>query len=80
VIAARANPGSEPARRAAPSLPLAREAELRLLIKQRRLFACGIGFIDVALLASCPLLSGTSLWTRDRGLDAVASDLGVSFR
>jgi predicted nucleic acid-binding protein len=61
-----------------PSLPVAREDEVRLLIERRRLFGRGIGFVDVSLLASCLLASGTFLWTRDRALDAVASDLGLS--
>ena len=63
-----------------PSLPVAREDEVRMLIEQRRLFGRGIGFVDVSLLASCLLVPGTSIWTRDRKLDAVASDVGVSFR
>ena len=63
-----------------PSLPAAREDEVRMLIEQRRLFGRGIGFVDGSLLASCLLVPGTLIWTRDRKLDAVASDLGVSFK
>jgi predicted nucleic acid-binding protein len=38
----------------------------------------GIGYVDVHLLASA-LLSGTALWTRDKRLAAVATDLGIAF-
>jgi predicted nucleic acid-binding protein len=61
-------------------LPVARENEVRMLVEQRRLFGRGIGFVDASLLASCLLVPGTRIWTRDRKLDAVANDLGVSFR
>jgi predicted nucleic acid-binding protein len=63
-----------------PPLPAAREDEVRLLIEQRRLFGRGIGFVDVSLLASCLLVPETFIWTRDRRLDAVARDVGVSLR
>ena len=63
-----------------PSLPVAREDEVRLLIERRRLFGRGIGFVDVSLLASCLLVPGTFIWTRDRKLEAVASEVGVAFR
>lgn len=59
-------------------LPVAREDEVRVLIEARRLFGRGIGFVDAALIASCLLVPGTRLWTRDRKLDAVAADVGVS--
>ena len=69
--------GPEPARRTAVA-PGRREDEVRLLIEQRRLFGRGIGFVDVSLLASCLLVPGTCIWTRDRKLDAVARDVGVA--
>ena len=63
-----------------PSLPIAREDEVRVLIEHRRLFGRGIGFVDASLLASCLLAPGSFLWTRDRKLEAAARDIGVSFR
>ena len=60
--------------------PLAETNEIRQMIENRRLYARGIGFVDAALLASCLLETGTRLWTRDKRLDAVASDLDVAFR
>jgi predicted nucleic acid-binding protein len=63
-----------------PQLPVAEEDEVRLLIERRRLFGRGVGFVDVALLAACLLAPGTSIWTNDRKLDAVARDVGDDFR
>ena len=62
------------------SLPVAREDEVRMLIERRRLLGRGIGFVNVSPLASCLLVPGTSIWTRDRKLDAVANDLGLAIR
>ena len=63
-----------------PSLPLAEPEEVRALVERRRLFGRGVGFVDVSLIASCLLAPGVSLWTRDRRLDAVAQEIGVSFQ
>jgi predicted nucleic acid-binding protein len=63
-----------------PSLPVAREGEVRVLVERRRLFGRGIGFVDASLLASCLLVPATFIWTRDRKLEAVATDVGVAFR
>lgn len=60
-----------------PSLPVAEAEEIRVLIEERRVFGRGIGFVDAALLASCLLVPGTGIWTRDKRLDAVARALGV---
>jgi predicted nucleic acid-binding protein len=62
-----------------PSLPVAREDEVRILKEQRRLFGRGIGLMDVSLLTSCLMVPETVIWTRDGKLEAVASDVGVSF-
>ena len=59
------------------SLPVARVSEVRALVEARRLFGRGIGFVDASLVASCLLAPGTTLWTRDRRLGAVAADLGI---
>jgi predicted nucleic acid-binding protein len=61
-----------------PALPLASTDEIRRLIDVRSLHGLGIGFVDASLLASCVLRPGTLLWTRDRRLDAVARDMGLS--
>lgn len=61
------------------SLPLAQMAddgEAHQLLSNARLHGRGIGWVDVHLLASA-LLSATSLWTLDRRLGEVASELGL---
>ena len=58
-------------------LPVAEPDEVRVLVENHRLFGRGIGFVDAALVASCLLLPGTQIWTRDRSLDAVTTDLGI---
>lgn len=60
-----------------PPLPVVAPSEVRALIEARRLYGRGIGFVDVSLLASCLLVPGTSLWTRDRRLEAAAASLGL---
>lgn len=62
------------------SLPMAAVAsddELVDCIDRRGLHGRGIGYVDAHLLASC-LISGSTLWTRDRRLHGVAVDVGVA--
>ena len=60
-----------------PALPVTEPDEVRILIERHRLFGRGIGFVDASLIGSCLLAPGTQLWTRDRRLDAVATELGL---
>lgn len=60
-----------------PAPPVATPGEVRALIEARRLHGRGIGFVDASLLASCLLVPGTGLWTRDRRLGAAAASLGL---
>jgi predicted nucleic acid-binding protein len=62
-----------------PQAPAASVDEVRHMIEERALFSRGIGLIDVGLIASCLLFSGSSLWTRDKKLAAVARELGMAF-
>ena len=62
---------------ALPRAPIASDAELRACIAARALHGRGIGFVDAHLIASC-LLSGHTLWTRDRRLHEVATELGAA--
>lgn len=48
-------------------------------VERERLFGLGCGWVDMQLLASTLLTSGTRLWTLDRRLAALAARLGVSF-
>ena len=64
------------------SLPVASPDELLELLQRRALFGRGCGFVDISLLASA-LLSGcdhTLLWTMDKRLAAVATELGRAYR
>jgi predicted nucleic acid-binding protein len=60
-----------------PAAAMASDAEVRAFIDQHALMGRGIGYIDVHLCASARL-SGAQLWTRDKRLHAVASELGWS--
>ncbi|MEO6488255.1 MAG: hypothetical protein ABIO78_09990 [Thermoanaerobaculia bacterium] len=49
------------------------------MIDRHRLHGKGIGYIDVHLLASVMLTGTAELWTRDKGLAAIAAQLGIGF-
>jgi predicted nucleic acid-binding protein len=54
---------------------VATDAEVRAFIDQHKLMGRGIGYIDAHLCASARL-SGVRLWTRDKRLQTIASELG----
>ena len=73
----REEPRRDPALLAA--LPPARTAEpdeVRQLVVRRKLHGQGLGWVDAHLLASS-VLTGCTLWTRDRSLAAAARKLRV---
>ena len=62
------------------TLPIAAQAEheeVLQFIETHRLMGKGLGYIDMHLLASA-ILAHVSLWTLDKRLKAVSSNLGVS--
>jgi predicted nucleic acid-binding protein len=59
------------------SAAVATEPEVLQLIENERLFGLGVGFVDIHLLASARL-EGVRLWTMDRRLQAVATQLGLA--
>ena len=61
-----------------PPASVASDAEALAMIENRRLMGRGLGWVDVHLLASV-VLTGCTLWTRDKRLAAVAEDLKVRF-
>ena len=61
-----------------PSLPVVLPGEVRVMIETRRLFSCGIGYVDASLLASCLVVPDATLWTHDWSLAEIASELGIS--
>ena len=60
-----------------PALPAAQAHEVWHMIETHGLHGRGIGFVDAALAASCLLVPGTRLWTRDRRLGTIAVALGI---
>ncbi len=58
---------------------VAEEEEVLRFIELHRLFALGIGYIDLHLLMAARLTADTKLWTRDRRLTAVAQRLRNSY-
>jgi predicted nucleic acid-binding protein len=62
-----------------PSVPTATHVEALGFLDRRSLMGRGIGFIDVHLLASAALAAPTRLWTRDRRLATVASELNLAY-
>lgn len=61
-----------------PQSPVATQGEILTFIEHHELMGRGIGFVDAHLLASA-LLGQISLWTRDRRLAMLATDLGVAY-
>jgi predicted nucleic acid-binding protein len=61
-----------------PQAVVASDEEVFRFIDQHELFGLGIGYVDVHLLAAARLTVGTSLWTRDKRLNAVAERLTLA--
>lgn len=61
-----------------PSAVVADDREVLHLIATVDLANSGIGYADAHLLASTLLQPGTSLWTRDKKLHAIASRRGMA--
>ena len=62
-----------------PAALTATDPEALEFIERRALMGRGIGYIGVHLLASTALSSDTRLWTKDRRLAAVATELDLAF-
>lgn len=63
--------------RGLPQAIVANDDEVLSMIERRALWGRGIGFVDAHLLAATAL-SQARLWTRDRGLAAVAAELDLA--
>lgn len=61
-----------------PRLSPATEDEALFFIEQQRLMGCGIGYIDVHLLAAA-VIRGIPIWTKDKRLMAVAEEKGWAY-
>lgn len=62
-----------------PQAPLAEQEEILAFIELNRLAGCGLGFVDVHLMASA-CMAGLPLWSADRALDSAATRLGIGAR
>jgi len=63
---------------ALPATKVAEHDEVMQFIDDHKLMNRGLGYVDVHLLASA-MLSGVSIWTFDKKLDQVCSELGTDF-
>lgn len=63
-----------------PTVASATHDEVLQLIENHHLHGKGLGVVDVHLLAATLLTPGTSLWTRDKRLQAAAAQRGVAAR
>ena len=52
-----------------PSLPVAAPSEVRLLVETRKLYSCGIGYVDASLIGRP--------WTRDQELLAITLEVRI---
>ncbi len=62
-----------------PQPVLAEPNELLSFIEKRQLYSKGIGLVDCHLLLSAILDSNCRIWTNDRRLHALASDMSIQF-
>jgi predicted nucleic acid-binding protein len=61
-----------------PAISRADDSEVRHLIRSRKLFGTGIGYVDAHLLASVMISRSDRLWTRDRRLHRIADSMGLN--
>ena len=61
-----------------PSAAVATHAEVLHFIEAGALFARGVGYVDVHLLAAVRLTAGARLWTHDKRLRELALGLGLA--
>ena len=64
--------------RALPQLAMAMDDEVLYFIERHELMGRGIGYVDAHLLASSSI-SGSLLWTRDKRLREISTELGVAY-
>ena len=63
---------------ALPFVSKADDDELLFFIERHSLMGCGVGLVDIHLLASCHLDS-CLLWTKDRRLKSIANKMKIEF-
>ena len=61
-----------------PQVPAAQESDVHHLLESNRLWAKGLGWVDLHLLAAA-LISGCNLLTADHAIMAAATRLGIAY-
>lgn len=61
-----------------PTIARADDGEVRHLIRSRKLYGTGIGYVDAHPLASVMISRSDRLWTRDRRLHRIAEVMGLN--
>lgn len=62
-----------------PQMPVAHHEEFLRFIEVRKLAGSGLGYVDIAILASA-MVGGVQVWSEDKRLAAAATDLGICHR
>ncbi len=62
-----------------PEISVATHEEVLFFIEHHRLMGTGIGYIDAHLLTASVLHGATQLWTRDRRMMTVATEMGIGY-
>ncbi len=62
------------------SAAVATHGEVLTLIERRALHGRGCGLVDLSLLAAALMGDNTYLWTLDRRLDEIATEVGRAFK
>ena len=63
-----------------PRVAVATDAEVLYFIERHGLMGRGIGYVDAHLLAATALATPVRLWTRDKRLIALSTDLGLAYK
>jgi|TARA_Y100000310_G_scaffold344128_1_gene455267 hypothetical protein len=63
-----------------PQVTVALDREVLMFIEEHKLMGQGIGYIDAHLLVAVALSRPIRLWTRDRSLARMATDLDLHMR
>jgi predicted nucleic acid-binding protein len=61
-----------------PSIQVAHPDEVLVLVRNNMLMGTGIGYVDAHLLASCLIVPGSRVWTRDKRHRRAAKHVGVA--
>ncbi len=62
-----------------PQVSVATDVEVLFFIEQRQLMGRGIGYIDAHLLASAMFDRDALLWSRDRRLMSLATEMDIGY-